>query len=280
MALTDSFSNPSLQSVVIALFFATAARLVTRRSSAAVARFCSFLLESFAIALVLVFLLIRPFFVQSYRIHQSDASMRPTLREGDRILVNKLRYRWSPPERGDTVVFRVIRGTEPTNPEMVKRLVALPGDTVEIRPGEIQIGSKTFRNPEIRAILRGSEGIPGVEGADSAPLRLASDAVWVGDHLLSPGEFAAMAGYLESVPVRIRPGLVLRNDSTLVEDYVAEDPEYLVPRRRIPSGFGFVLGDNRNHSDDSHRGEVLPLDRIVGRAELVFWPPHRIRILP
>jgi len=80
--------------------------------------------------------------------------------------------------------------------------------------------------------------------------------------------------------VRLQPGMVLRNGKPLIEDYVSEDPEYLVPPRRIPSDRCFVLGDNRNQSHDSHRGEEIRLINIVGRAELVFWPPQRVHFLP
>src|SRR4028119_375516 len=62
------------------------------------------LLEALLVALVVVFLILRPFVVQAYFI--PSESMHPTLRESDRLLVNKLVYRFGPPRRGEIVVFR------------------------------------------------------------------------------------------------------------------------------------------------------------------------------
>ncbi len=234
--------------------------------------------ESLTLALGLVFLLLRPFVVQSYFI--TDLAMRPTLERGDFILVNKLLYRFSSPKQGDTIVIRDSNVVESGPTEIVKRLVALPGDTIEIRAGEIVIGSRTFRNAGIRQVLGLSLPSRNETPSDVPSLRLASDAIWIGNQPISPLEFARRAGLSDRLPVRIQPGMVLRNGHPLIEDYVSEDPEYLVPPRRIPSGRCFVLGDNRNQSHDSHRGEEIRISDIVGRAELVFWPPQRVHFLP
>lgn len=87
-------------------------------------------LEALAVAVVLA-LLIRAFIIEAYRI-PSD-SMVPTLKEGDRLFVNKFIYRFRPPCVGDVIVFRA-----PDNiytkerPVYVKRVVGLAGDRVEI----------------------------------------------------------------------------------------------------------------------------------------------------
>ena len=84
-----------------------------------------------AVALALC---IRTFIVAPFKI--PSGSMRPTLIEGDRILVNKFIYRFQPPHRGDIIVFR-----SPENPKrpFIKRLAALGGDTIELRDGRIMI---------------------------------------------------------------------------------------------------------------------------------------------
>jgi signal peptidase I len=90
-------------------------------------------LESIAWA-VAVALVIRTFVVAPFKI--PSGSMRLTLIEGDRILVNKFIYRFKEPQRGEIIVFRF-----PDNPRrpFIKRLVAKGGDKVEIRGGDVLV---------------------------------------------------------------------------------------------------------------------------------------------
>jgi signal peptidase I len=104
--------------------------------------------ESIVVAFVLA-MIIRSFVIQAFKI--PTGSMRPTLLEGDLILVNKFIYgakipftnsrlpKFRPPQRGDVVVF-----IYPENPkkDFIKRLVALEGETVEIKNGTIYIMDK------------------------------------------------------------------------------------------------------------------------------------------
>ena len=85
-----------------------------------------------AVALVIRTLIVAPFKIPS-------GSMHPTLIEGDRILVNKFLYRFRQPRRGEIIVFRF-----PENPKrpFIKRLIAVGGDTVEIREGHIFVNSR------------------------------------------------------------------------------------------------------------------------------------------
>jgi len=89
------------------------------------------------IALILA-LIIRTFFIQAYKI--PTGSMRTTLMENDKILVDKISYRFKEPERGDIIVFKYPYD----NRDFIKRLIAVGGETVEISNGNILInGDKT-----------------------------------------------------------------------------------------------------------------------------------------
>jgi hypothetical protein len=79
--------------------------------------------------------------------------------------------------------------------------------------------------------------------------------------------------------VSVDEGHVLLNGTRLVEPYLAEPPEYAMPPARIPPKHYFMMGDNRNQSFDSHAWGPLPEERILGRAELIFWPPSRMRLI-
>lgn len=161
------------------------------------------LIESVAVAILLA-VVIRLFILAPFYI--PSGSMEPTLRIGDRIIVSKISYLFTEPQRGDIVVFRY-----PLDPsrDFVKRLVGLPGETVSLRNGQLYINGKP-------------------------------------------------------VP----------------EDYLPKDMKFAdFGPVRVPAGYYFVLGDNRNNSDDSRVWGPLPRQNIIGKAVLVYWPPQRVRIL-
>ncbi|MBW4489150.1 MAG: signal peptidase I [Trichocoleus desertorum ATA4-8-CV12] len=159
-----------------------------------------------AIALTLA-LFIRAF-VAEPRFIPSD-SMVPTLLVGDRLVVEKLSYRWQSPHRGDIVVFDppLQLQTQGYSKEQafIKRIIGLPGQTVQVREGKV---------------------------------------------------------YVDQQP--------------LTESYIAEPPAYEWGPRQVPEGQFFVMGDNRNNSNDSHIWGFLPKQNIIGRAWWRFWPSPRI----
>jgi signal peptidase I len=71
--------------------------------------------------------------------------------------------------------------------------------------------------------------------------------------------------------VVVTDGRVYINGTALEEPYIASAPAY-TSKWSIPEGYLFVLGDNRNDSADSHTWGMLPLDNVVGKAVLVYWP--------
>lgn len=78
--------------------------------------------------------------------------------------------------------------------------------------------------------------------------------------------------------VDVRGGIVRVNGQAITEPYIAELPGY-TGTWKVPEGELFVLGDNRNHSSDSHDWGFVEQEWVVGRAIIVYWPLDRIRVL-
>lgn len=78
--------------------------------------------------------------------------------------------------------------------------------------------------------------------------------------------------------VKIGDGIVRVNGQVITEPYIAELPGY-TGTWKVPAGELFVLGDNRNHSSDSHDWGFVEQEWVVGRAIIVYWPLDRIRVL-
>jgi len=68
-------------------------------------------------------------------------------------------------------------------------------------------------------------------------------------------------------------GKVSVNGQMLTEPYIAAAPNYSGDWN-VPNGYLFVLGDNRNDSSDSHAWGFLPIQNVVGKALLIYWPPN------
>src|ERR671920_1880715 len=94
------------------------------------------------IAFALVFGFVRPFIIEAFYI--PSESMVPTLEVGDRVFVNKFIYRFAEPERGDIVVFESIEGSEQ---DLIKRVVAVPGDTVAVQNGVLFVNGQPQEEP-------------------------------------------------------------------------------------------------------------------------------------
>ena len=73
--------------------------------------------------------------------------------------------------------------------------------------------------------------------------------------------------------VEVRNGSVYVDGRALVEPYIRQPPAYTYPRVTMPPRQYFVLGDNRNNSDDSHVWNGLPKEYIIGKAWVSYWPP-------
>jgi signal peptidase I len=159
-------------------------------------------LETVFLTLVIFFLI--QFIIRNFKVDGS--SMEPNLHNGQFLIVDKVSYRFSEPRRGDIIVF-----VPPTNPyqDYIKRIIALPGETVEVKKGEVYV-----------------------------------------------------------------------NNQLLVEPYTPHKGSYTMAKRVVGQNEVFVLGDNRDNSNDSHNWGALQKDRIVGRAWVSYWPPDLWGVIP
>ena len=76
--------------------------------------------------------------------------------------------------------------------------------------------------------------------------------------------------------VQVQDGKVYINGRSLKEDYIAEPPAYQMEAVQVPEDQLFVMGDNRNNSNDSHVWGFLPKQNVIGHACYRFWPFSRI----
>ncbi len=128
--------------------------------------------------------------------------MEPSLQDRQQLLINKVVYYFHEPERGDIIILHPPPPYSPKATPFIKRIIALPGDTIEVK----------------------------------------NRAVYV-------------------------------NSSKLDEPYIKEPPAYNFQQKKIPENEYFVLGDNRNNTNDSHNGWTVPRQNIIGKAWVSIWPP-------
>lgn len=80
--------------------------------------------------------------------------------------------------------------------------------------------------------------------------------------------------------IEVKNRVVYVNGIKLDEPYIKDSPNYTLDKTKVPEGSYFVLGDNRNHSNDSHQGWLVEHDKIHGKAWLITWPPDNWGIVP
>ena len=269
--LTDKLSTLPFPVVVSILALLTAVRVSWKGDRSAVFRVLTEILETIQIAVVLVFLIIRPFIVLTF--HIPTGSMQPTLDINDRIVVNRIVYRMNPVQYGDVVVFRAPVAADKQEKEFIKRVIGTAGDRIAIEPGSMNVDDTILNHTDIRAILLSKNLIE----SSSAPIMFTKDGLWTGKRKIDIQELR------EVVPgnrkLVITPGHVRRNGAVLTELYIREDPDYLDLEHVIPPGHVYVLGDNRNDSHDSHRWGSVPIERIIGRADAVIFPFSRAKFI-
>lgn len=96
-------------------------------------------------------------------------------------------------------------------------------------------------------------------------LGYAKDQAFIKRVIGEPGQIVTIANHQ-----------VYINGEPLKENYIAEPPAYQWGAMQVPEGEFFVMGDNRNDSNDSHVWGFLPRKNIIGRARFRFWPLNRL----
>ena len=112
-----------------------------QRSVRAAVEWIAIIVGALLVALIIKALLIQAFYIPS-------ESMVPTLKIGDRVLVNKVSYHLHDIHRGDIVVFERPKGeTDPRIKDLIKRVIGLPGDVIEARDGKVLINDHVLAEP-------------------------------------------------------------------------------------------------------------------------------------
>jgi signal peptidase I len=161
------------------------------------------------------------------------ASMSPSLVPGDRVLANKLRIETMSFSRGDLIVFRNPGGRKQN---YIKRIVALAGDTIEVREGQLLVNGQPLER-EMIPVADQTQAMK-VEGKQA---------------------YSEINGD--------------RRYTILVDDGKGKKGnEMSIEKQTVPIGFYFVLGDNRSLSRDSREFGAIPHADIVGHVLVNFWP--------
>jgi len=204
---------------------------------------------------VLLALVIRTFLFEPFNI--PSGSMKPTLLIGDYLFVSKAAYGYSKhsfpfsfapiegrimektPKPGDVIVFKL-----PSNPRIdyIKRVVALPGDTVQVKNGHLHLNG----NPVPR------------------------ESVGLSRDTTDYGTEVTMNEYIQTLPDGTMFTIFEETDNAPLDD---------TPLYRVPENHVFVMGDNRDNSQDSrvpmmpgsHGVGFVPIENIVGRADFLFF---------
>jgi len=209
-------------------------------------------IEALLVAVVLA-LIIRAFVVQAFKI--PSGSMLETLQIGDQLLVSKFQYGIrmpftgkvlipvSEPQRGDIIVFEYpyddkLDATRPQlkDVDFVKRVVGLPGDTVEVRAKEVYVNGEHVTGPYIQHVREDIEPNPMPE-----------------DHPAITVDPKAYFDHCE--------------DATSI----CRAKRDWMPKVTVPEGHYFAMGDNRDESYDSRFWGFVSRDSIKGKAMIIYW---------
>ncbi len=178
---------------------------------------------------------VRATLLEAFRV--PSASNYPTIEPNDRLLANKLAYKNSDPKRGDLIVFL---NPKDRRQNYIKRVVAVAGDTVEIKEGRLYINDEKLQRQKL---------------AQSTPDDI---RVEVKDEPLEGDIFEETNG-----DAKYKIFLTGPPDDNTSSDFA---------KITVPEHHCFVLGDNRSNSYDSRHFGPVPLATVKGRADYLYWP--------
>ncbi|MEO8560335.1 MAG: signal peptidase I [Rhodospirillales bacterium] len=197
---------------------------------------------------VLIAMIFRTVLVEPFNI--PSGSMIPTLLVGDYLFVTKYSYGYSKyslpfspplwdgrifgsePKRGDVVVFRYPKDTKQ---DYIKRVIGLPGDTVQVVNGILNVNGQPVKRDQIDDYFYRASDF------DNQPRKF---------------------HYMETLPGGKRHEIIEENDIK---------PNDTFGPVIVPQGAFFAMGDNRDNSQDSRFFGMVPFENLVGRAEFIFF---------
>jgi len=197
---------------------------------------------------ILIAVLVRSFLFEPFRI--PSGSMYPTLEVGDYLFVSKYTYGYSKhsfpfsavpfsgriwydePKQGDIVVFKYPKDN---STDYIKRIIGMPGDKIKLENGRVLINGKMLEREKVEDYV-------------------------ITDNAENTGVYTQ---YIETLPNGIK-----HNVLEISDDAPLDNTEELV----VPEGYFFMMGDNRDRSDDS-RANVgfVPVENLVGKARILFF---------
>jgi signal peptidase I len=182
-----------------------------------------------------------------------SGSMFPNLLIDDRLIVDKVSYKVSAPQRGDVIVFMPPSDSARCNglvlepgqalpkpkDAFIKRVIGLPGETVEVRDRQLFVNDQPIKENYTIEIRSGRDE----QGKDVDPVEVKNGQVFING--APEGDYKAIA-------------------------------QSNYPKTTVPKDFYLVMGDNRNNSCDGRFWGMVPKGEIIGKAVVRFWPLTRM----
>ncbi len=289
--IIDSLARTPLSQVVMFVAVLTVVRMVMaptiaktpphlRTGGFRTLRLVNEFLDAIIYAGVFVFMIIRPFGVQAFRI--PSGSMWPTLYVNDFVVANKAIYRYSDPKVGDIVVFRPpeeailnreegIDSDGQVKQDYIKRCIGVPGDVVELRDGVLYRNGKKAADPTRHYSDDTGNHVDFVpippERVTMASFKLVTPKGASFPIPVNYNSDEANAG-MQGTGYQIHPNFIVSPEDQRAMIEAKPEP--------IPAGYYLMMGDNRNNSFDSRGWGLVKRDRIIGRSEFKWLPITRM----
>ncbi|MDP2366356.1 MAG: signal peptidase I [Ignavibacteria bacterium] len=245
------------------------------------------------VLLIALALLLKIFVIDAFKI--PTGSMKNTLLEGDFILVNKTSYSISTPhqipfwgkrlartelistgnpEFNDVVAFEIPANYyDPASEDyaiLIKRIIGLPGDTIEIKNQELFINHIKYRTPSYIKI-----------NLDESPIENVNKDLFPYNNQWSLENYGPIAIPKKGMTIEINPKNILLWQSAINTDYgskiisvegtVINLNNQPIREYTFKKDYYFVLGDNRKNSIDSRYFGYIPQEWIIGKAFMIYW---------